>query len=313
MSTPPYCAHRSSQVRFRKTRPLAVVVAPAAVFVPATFFVSALAVPFLKVLITFFVEAAAAPRAPVVFFTTVVAVLPSLASLVALTRRPARVGGRDDAAAAGLRPFVAGAVLAVVVTFREAAGLAPLAFSTMLDRMLVAAAERVVPADLRGEPGRARPLIGDAGRSRLASREFEDVGDKTCAGRTLVVPGAARTRFLALSPYSRSFSLSPASSSLRNKSVHHRLCVSGVGAYLIRFWPRAAGSTLLASATGLACPPRIGPSLAGTGGGLDAAVVFACSCSMHFCKRSFIFILLRDMGMRLMRISILERSPCACI
>lgn len=138
-----------------------------AAFVVAAFLVSALAVPFLNVLITFFVVAVAAALLPVVFFTTVV-VLPSLASLVPLTRRPARVGGLDVAAVPGaLRPLaVAGAVLAleaVVVTLRAVAGLFPLAFSTMLERMLVAAADRVGPADLRGEPGRAMPFTGDAG------------------------------------------------------------------------------------------------------------------------------------------------------
>lgn len=184
------------------------------------FFVSALAVPFLKVLITFLVDAAAALRAPVVFLTTVVAVLPSLVSLMPLTRRPARVGGLE--AAAGLRPLaVAVAVLAleVVVTFLDVVGLAPFAFSTILDRRLVAAAERVAPVDLSGEPGRAMLLMGEAGLSRFARREFEDVGDRTCAGRTLDGAAPARILFFALSAYSNSFSLSPASSSLCTVSI----------------------------------------------------------------------------------------------
>ena len=217
-------AFLADQVRLRSTLPPAVVAAVAAALAAVVFFVSALAVPFLNVLITFFVDAAAALRAPVVFFTIVVAVLPSLASLVALTRRPARVGGLDAAAVpAGLRPLAAAvAVLApgvVVVTLREVVGLAPFAFSTMLERMLVAAADRVGPLDLRGEPGLAMLFIGEAGLSRLARREFEEVGESTCAGRTLDGAAPARILFFALSAYSNSFSLSPASSSLCNVSI----------------------------------------------------------------------------------------------
>lgn len=208
---------------------------------------------------TFFVaDAAVAVRGAAAFFTTVVVLLPSLASLVALTRRPIRVPGLELAAAVvGFRARVAppaGAVLAwdgVAVGFRWIAGRAPLAFSTMLERSPVAAADRAVPVAFRGEPGRARLFVGDAGRSRFTRREFEDVGDRTCAGRTLpLVAVPALTRFFAVSAYSNSFSLSPASSSLNYSSA---MCVELLPGR------RHIPQTFLSSRTGLH-PPALSSS-----------------------------------------------------
>ncbi len=136
-------------------------------------------------------------------------------------RRPVRVAGRAGCCFAGAARRVLAALagagaapreLAVdddVVTFLEPAARAALAFSTMLDSIVVAeAAERAPPA-FRGEPGRLRyDLVGDVGISRWASRELDDVGDKTCVGRTELSCMAARTRFFIASP-SISFSLSP--------------------------------------------------------------------------------------------------------
>jgi hypothetical protein len=213
---------RHCQVRFLSTLPPAAAAAP--VLVAVAFLVSVLAVPFRNELITFFVVAAA-DRGAAIFFTTVVA-LPSLVSLVALTRRPARVAGLEaGAAAAALRPLAgagAGAELGLdaAAALRVPADREPFAFSTMLERMLDAAAVFAVPADFNGEPGRATLLAGDAGLSRFASREFDEVGDRTWAGRMAAVLAAvpARAFFLGLptNSNSKSFSLSPASSSLQN-------------------------------------------------------------------------------------------------
>lgn len=127
----------------------------------------------------------AAPRMPV--FRITVDVLPSLDSLIPLTRRAVRVpitlaGG--CAAAAPFRPLAAAvppaAELAVddVVVFRVAAARVDRAFSTMLVRRLVAA------ACFTGDTGRAiSDLTGEDGAAaRGFSREFEEVGDKTLVG-----------------------------------------------------------------------------------------------------------------------------------
>lgn len=159
---------------------------------------------------------AAAPR-----FTTV-PVLPSLVSLLLLTLRAFLVAGRDagarDAAGAAARLVRVAAVVPlelelafeVAVTFRAAPARVALAFSTMLDKTLVAVV-RVGPEFFSGEAGRAMAdLTGDAGRGRFR-RELDEVGDKICAGRTSA-PGLTRIRFLALS--TKSFSLSPEIGSL---------------------------------------------------------------------------------------------------
>jgi hypothetical protein len=160
--------------------------------------VSIAAAPLLKAPITFFLVGDATFDLAV-FLTTVVA-LPSLVSLLALPRRPARVAGRDAGAAAPRR-VLAGAdapdelelVFETVVTFRCPV-CEDFAFSTMLDkRFVAAAAEREAPPIFKGEPGRAiGPLAGDAGLdlSLFARREFEDVGDSTCAGRTFAEAAA---------------------------------------------------------------------------------------------------------------------------
>lgn len=211
------------QPLLRSTRPVAVVEAGAAAFavvflvaVPATAFLAAAVVPFLAV------EVAALPAA--VRLTTV-PVLASLVSLLALIRRAVLVAGRDGGARVGAAmrfvfvavdvPLELELVLEAAVTFL--ATRVALAFSTMLESIRVAVAERDGPEFFSGEAGRAIcDLTGDAGRDRFASREFEEVGDKT-VGRTcaLSVARAARIRFFAFSIFSKSFSLSPEIASLQ--------------------------------------------------------------------------------------------------
>lgn len=122
---------------------------------------------------------------PVALRTTVV-VLASLESL-ALLRRRVRVGGRAVCALEAVVGFLA--LMAVVgrdgavdaASFLELAARAALAFSTMLERTLVAVAEREAP--LRGDPGRLEVyLLGDC--SWRARRELEEVGERTWPGRT---------------------------------------------------------------------------------------------------------------------------------
>lgn len=63
-------------------------------------------------------------------------------------------------------------------------------------------------------------MVGDVVCSRLASRELDEVGDRTCAGRTVLPPCiAARTRFFIVSP-SISFSLSPPEISVLHRLVY---------------------------------------------------------------------------------------------
>jgi hypothetical protein len=149
------------------------------VVVPAAAFLAVAAVPFRAV------EVAALAAA--VRFTTV-PVLASLVSLLALILRAVLVAGRDGGArvgaatrlvlAAAVVPFELELVLEAAVTFL--ATRVALAFSTMLDSMLVAVAERDCPTFLSGEAGRAIcDLTGDAGRERFANREFDEVGDST--------------------------------------------------------------------------------------------------------------------------------------
>lgn len=193
---------------------MAVVAADAgaAVFA-AAFFAAAPVTPFLMLLIIDFLGAAVVFLPAPVFLTTV-EVLASLVSLLSLTLRPARVAGRDAGAivrrvlVAAVVPLELELALEAVVTFREAAARVAFAFSTILERTLVAAADLVIPEDFNGEVGRAIcDLEGDAGRS-LFIRELEEVGDKTCVGRMFPV-SAPRALFLTASPFSTSFSLSP--------------------------------------------------------------------------------------------------------
>lgn len=95
-----------------------------------------------------------------------------------------------------------------VVSFLVLAARAALAFSTMLDSIVVAEAAERTPPTFKGEPGLLRyDLVGDMAISRLFSRELDDVGDKICVGRTALSCMAARTRFFIVSP-PISFSLS---------------------------------------------------------------------------------------------------------
>jgi hypothetical protein len=220
------------QPRFLKTRPARVVAGAAGFAAAVVFFASPLAVPLVKEAKPFLLAAAVVVFEVAVFLTTVL-VLPSLASLVKLARRPSRVAGLDGGAlgaagAAARRVLVAGAggggmpaelelVLDVVVTF-----LVPtredLAFSTILESMFVAMAERLAP--FKGDPGRAIwDFAGDSGRI-LLSRELDDVGDRTCPGRTAALSGAwPRVFFLGFSIFSISFSLSWEMSPLSRKSA----------------------------------------------------------------------------------------------
>lgn len=157
----------------------------------AAFLVAAAVTPFLVELRVPFLAVEAADLAAAVRFTTV-PVLASLVSLLALTRRAVRVAGRDGGARAGARLVLVGAVplelelvLDAAVTFLVVAARVALAFSTMLERIFVATADRAAPIPLRGEAGRAIcDFAGDAGRGGMTMREFEEVGDKICVGRT---------------------------------------------------------------------------------------------------------------------------------
>lgn len=102
----------------------------------------------------------------------------------------------------------------VVVTFLVPLLRVALAFSTMLVSTLEAAAREAV-VDFKGEPGRGIcGFVGDAGLSRFARREFDEVGDRTWLGLTR--PASALGLFLAPSMFSTSFSLSPAISLLKD-------------------------------------------------------------------------------------------------
>jgi hypothetical protein len=127
---------------------------------------------------------------------------------------------------------------------------AALAFSTMLERTLVALAVDPVPLDFNGDPGRLRyDLVGDPALSRFTSREFEEVGERTCAGRTGPLSAVApRGRFFVPS-FSTSFSLSPVNSlglvSISAAPVSMlRLRTSCVGAFCQLggrgYWPLSA-------------------------------------------------------------------------
>ena len=210
--------------RLRSTLPVAVVVAGGAGAALAVVLLAAAPVtPLLMVPMTVVRVTAVVAFFAALWFRITVPALPSLVSLVSLGRRPVRVAGRDagalePVAVAGRRIFAAVVVpldaeLAseVVVTFLVPLVREALAFSTMLERTLVAAA-RDAAVDFKGEPGRGIcGFVGDAGRSRFPRREFDEVGDSTWAGRTR--PVSVLGLFLP-SKFSTSFSLSPAISLL---------------------------------------------------------------------------------------------------
>ncbi len=184
--------------------------------------------PFLMVLIipAFFTGAGAAfALLAAVFFRTTVDVLPSLDSETPLILRAVLVAAARVevavavAAAARLVRVVDVVLLAVpepldelvveaLVALRCAAvARVARAFSTMLLRIFVALAV------FTGETGRAiMDFVGDAGRSRGATRELDVVGDRTWP-RLRDSAGAAlpRVLFLGFSTCSTAFSLSPPS------------------------------------------------------------------------------------------------------
>jgi hypothetical protein len=154
-----------------------------------------------------------------VLFLTTVEVLPSLDSLMPLILRPARdvaaplAAGAGAAAAAPLRVLQVAAVLNPLelavedaVAFRAIApARVARVFSTMLLMMVVELAGFV------GDTGRAIiDFAGDAGRSRGATRELEEAGDKTCDQflEAISVAGPLRSFFLGFPMCATSFSLS---------------------------------------------------------------------------------------------------------
>ena len=142
--------------RLRRTLPVRVVEAGVDL-AAGVFFASTLAVPLAKVPMPFFVFGA--PALETAPFLMTVALLLSLISLVALTRRPVlvagrEVGGLEDGVAAARRVLTGAAVVdELVPVLRVPAPRDDLAFSTKFDSMVVAAAVRDGP--FRGDPGRA--------------------------------------------------------------------------------------------------------------------------------------------------------------
>lgn len=132
----------------------------------AALFVSP-ATPFRIVFMTVVLVAGPPVFLEVLAFLTTVPALASLVSLVLLTRCPARVAGREAGALeaavpTGRRvlpvaavPFDEELISDAVVTFLVPLARVALAFSTMLDRTLVAAAARDALGALNGEAGRA--------------------------------------------------------------------------------------------------------------------------------------------------------------
>jgi hypothetical protein len=170
------------------------------------------------VLITVFFGAGAAFFATGTGFLTMVALLPSLVSLIALPLPT--LGGGGGAAVLFPRPIPP--VAGVSVTFRGAvAPLPTFAFSTMFDRIPAAPPGGTGGNGLRGDTGRERyafpgvvGLIGEPG----SVRELADRGERTWDVGTLffdVVRSAGtgpRARFFGFSI--SSFSLSTIISSL---------------------------------------------------------------------------------------------------
>lgn len=126
---------------------------------------------------------------PVAFRSTVVA-LPSLDSVLSLALRVIRVPGLEAGplgATVAVRFVRAAAAppeleleFEVVVTFLTP----PTRFPGVLSARLVAVVGRELPV-FKGELDLDRyDLVGDVARLRFANRELDEVGDKTCAGRT---------------------------------------------------------------------------------------------------------------------------------
>ncbi len=312
---------------FRSTLPVAVVAGAAvAVFAAAAFFVLAPVTPFLIVLITVLlavVAGAALLAVVVVRFLTTVDVLPSLDSLTPLTLRAVRVvavrvAGAAGAAVAPLLVLVAVAVPLVPEPLEELAVDALVAFrcvvpvrvarafSTMLLSILVALAVFV------GETGRAiMDLAGDGGaRSRGIARVLDDVGESTCPGlREGSVAVGPRALFLGLSMRSTMFSLSRPEIWSLNTGVS-RCPYHGHSKFtnLSRLTVRVDADMAVAGRDPL---PRVGGlSFSGTGGGrLEVAAfsIFCCWSLEYLINKSPIFALRRDMGIRLIRISMRVR------
>lgn len=163
-------------------------------------------------------RAAAVFAIPAAFRSTVFA-LPSLDSSTSLALRVVRVPGLDRG------PL--GAVVAV--RFVRAVGVAELALEFDVVVTFLSPPARA-PAPATAAVGRAGlppfkgelalykyDLVGEVARLRFASRELDDVGDKTCAGRTTPA-SPPRAFFLGFSP-TFSFSLSLVISSLVSVSL----------------------------------------------------------------------------------------------
>lgn len=214
--------HGACYARFRKTLPVPVLAVEVLAFAAVVLRTPPVAAPLREAVAPFF---AGAPLATEAFLITV-PLLVSLDSLLAIDLRPVRVAGREtggrEVAFAGTFLFFATATLLEfvlivedVVTLRATPPREAFAFSTMLVSIFAAAAERDCEGFFNGEAGRAMPdLIGDTGR--FAIREFDEVGDNTCAGRIRDTSpfGIPLTFFFAFSLCSISFSLSPEIASL---------------------------------------------------------------------------------------------------
>lgn len=182
--------HGPFYARFRNTRPVPVLAVEVLAFAAVVLRTAPVAAPLREAEAPFF---AGAPLAGAPFLITV-PLLVSLDSLLAIDLRPVRVAGREtggrEVAFAGAFLFLTTAALLEVelifedvVTLRVMPPREAFAFSTMLESIFAAAAERDCEGFFNGEAGRAIPdLIGDTGR--FAIREFDEVGERTCAGRT---------------------------------------------------------------------------------------------------------------------------------
>lgn len=175
--------HGLFYTRFRNTRPVPVLAVEVLAF-PAVVLRTDPAAPLREAEALFF----AGPP-----FLITVPLLASLVSLLAIDLRPVRVAGREtggrEVGFAGPFLFLTTAVLLEcvltfedVVTFRAMPPREAFAFSTILESMFAAAAERDCEGFFNGEAGRAMPdLIGETGR--FVIREFDEVGERTSAGR----------------------------------------------------------------------------------------------------------------------------------
>ena len=248
-------------------------------------------------------------------FLTIVALLLSLLSLIALALPRPTVGA--EVAGAALRPLPAPAAAGAgfsAVTFLVAPARVDFAFSTMFVNIPAAPPVGTGADGLSGETGRARKdFAGEAGRigERGRVREFAERGERTCEGWILARDvvraggmGGPRTLFLGFSM--SSFSLSMDTSSLvlvSNCSV----CMREL-AYLIRFGARCGDGLareLLCSAWSRFLRGELIFSI-------REVVAAGLDCSLYFVYRSPIFALRNAIGIRLTLISIRVLSPCAC-